>query len=107
MGDPKKVEAIQQWPRPTTIIEIHSFFDLVGYYHHFIKDFFKIIAPLTQLTKKNMKFQRSDTCEKSFQKLKTCLTTALVLVPPSSSGRFSVYCDASRVGLGCVLIQHG
>ena len=48
--DPKKVEAIQQWPRPTTVIEIRSFLGLAGYYHRFVKDFSKITASLTCLT---------------------------------------------------------
>ena len=64
--DPKKVEAIQQWPRPTIVIEIRSFLSLVDYYCHFIKDFSKIVAPLTQLTQKNVKFQWLDACEESF-----------------------------------------
>ena len=105
MVDPK-VEAIQQWPRPTTVTEILSFLGLASYYRRFVKNFSKIIAPLMQQTQKNVKFQWSDACEESFQKLKTCLTTAPVLVLPSSSGGFLVYCDASRVGLGCVLMQH-
>ena len=107
MVDLKKVEAIQQRPRPTTITEIRSFLGLAGYYRRFIKDFSKIAAPLTQLTQKNVEFQWSDACEESFQKLKTCLTTTPVLVLPSGSSRFSMYCDASRVGLRCVLMQHG
>ena len=66
MVDPKKVEAIQKWPRPTTMIEIHSFLGLAGYYKRFIKDFSKISAPLTMLTKKGVSFQWSDACEESF-----------------------------------------
>ena len=104
--DPKKVEAIQQWPRPTLVTEIRSFLGLVGYYHRFVKDFSKITAPLTRLTQKNVRYEWSDEYESSFQKLKDCLTSAPVLVLPSGSGGFSVFCDASRVGLGCVLMQH-
>ena len=46
-------------------------------------------------------------CESSFQKLKTCLTTTPILALRSGTGGYVVYCDASRVGLGCVLMQHG
>jgi len=49
----------------------------------------------------------SDECEASFQKLKTALTITLVLVLPSASGSYTVYCDSSRVGIGCVLMQEG
>lgn len=55
--DPSKIEAEQKWPSPTTVIEIRSFLGLAGYYHCFVKDFARIPAPLTKLTKKNVKFQ--------------------------------------------------
>ena len=54
--DPKKIEAIIDWPRPITVTEVKSFLGLVGYYRRFVKDFSKIAAPLTRLTQKNVKF---------------------------------------------------
>ena len=50
MVDPKKVETIQQWPRPTLVMEIHSFLRLARYYRRFTKDFYKIATSLTILT---------------------------------------------------------
>ena len=50
--DPKKIEAIIDWLRPTTVTEVRSFLGLVGYYRRFMKDFSKIAAPLTRLTQK-------------------------------------------------------
>ncbi|XP_070042853.1 uncharacterized protein [Nicotiana tomentosiformis] len=64
-------------------------------------------APLTRLTQKGAPFRWSNECEERFQKLKTALTTALVLVLPSASGSSTVYCDASRFGIGYVLMQQG
>ena len=64
--DPRKIEAIQQWPRPTSVTEIRSFLGLAGYYRRFVKDFSKIAAPLTKRTQKNVQFQWSDDCEESF-----------------------------------------
>ena len=107
MVDPKKVEAVMHWPRPTNVTKIRSFLGLVGYYRKFIQDFSRIAAPLTQLTKKQKQFMWDDTCEQSFQKLKQCLTSAPVLSLPIDTGDFVVYCDASGIGLGCVLMQHG
>ena len=52
-----------------------------------------------------VKFQWSDDCEKSFAELKTRLTTAPVLTLPKGSDGYVIYCNASRVGLGCVLMQ--
>ena len=54
--DPKKIEAIIDWPRPMTVTEVRSFLGLAGYYRRFVKDFSKIAAPLAKLTWKNIKF---------------------------------------------------
>ena len=54
-----------------------------------------------------MTFQGSDECYVSFQKLKTLLTTAPILTLAVEGEGFVVYCDASRIGLGCVLMQKG
>jgi hypothetical protein len=62
---------------------------------------------MTELLKNNTKFEWSEACEKSFQVLKRRLTTALVLTLPDIKKDFVVYCDASRKGLGCVLMQEG
>lgn len=54
--DPKKIKAVEKWPRPSSASEIHSFLGLVGYYSRFVKDFSKIASPFTCLTQKNVKF---------------------------------------------------
>ena len=46
-------------------------------------------------------------CEESFIELKKKLTTAPILIFPNPSGSFVVYCDASKMGLGGVLMQNG
>ena len=67
----------------------------------------RIAAPLTRLTRKGVRFEWSDKCETSFQELKNRLTSAPVLALPDDSGEYVVFSDASRLGLGCVLMQHG
>ena len=52
--DPKKIEAVANWPRPTNVTEIRSFLGMAGYYRRFVKDFSKITAPLTKLTRKQV-----------------------------------------------------
>ncbi|KAH0764793.1 hypothetical protein KY285_000664 [Solanum tuberosum] len=64
-------------------------------------------SPLTKLTQKRFKFQWSDECEKSFSELKTRLTTTPILTLPDGLDGYVMYCDACRVGLGCVLMQCG
>ncbi|XP_071921821.1 uncharacterized protein [Coffea arabica] len=105
--DPAKVEAVTTWTQPETTIEVRSFLGLAGYYRRFIKDFSKIAGPMTELIKKNNKFIWTPKCESSFQELKKRLTSAPVLALPDGVESYVVYSDASREGLGCVLIQKG
>ncbi|XP_075478906.1 uncharacterized protein LOC142519762 [Primulina tabacum] len=105
--DPKKVEAITGWPRPKTVTEIRSFLGLAGYYRKFVEGFSSIATPLTKLTQKNSKFNWSEECEKSFQTLKEKLASTPVLVLPTEDKSFTIYSDASKEGLGCVLTKEG
>jgi hypothetical protein len=102
--DPEKVTAVANWKRPTTIIEIQSFLGLAGYYRRFIEGFSKIAKPMTKLLQKDQDFDWTPACERSFCELKRRLTTAPVLPLPDIHKDFTVYCDASRRGLGCVLM---
>ena len=104
--DPQKIEAIVDWKPPTNVTEVRSFLGLAGYYRKFVEGFSKIATPLTKLTRKEEKFIWSEACQNSFDELKQRLTTAPVLTLPSGSEGFTIYCDASKQGLGCVLMQH-
>ncbi|KAL5838964.1 hypothetical protein ACOSQ4_011572 [Xanthoceras sorbifolium] len=105
--DPAKVEAVLQWERPTNVTEVRSFLGLAGYYRRFVENFSRIAMPLTQLTRKSVKFVWDEDCEASFMALKQRLTTAPVLTVPDSSEPYVVYTDASGTGLGGVLMQGG
>ena len=104
--DPQKIEAIVNWKPPTNVIEIPIFLGLAGYYRKFVEGFSKLAAPLTKLTRKEEKFVWSEACQQSFDELKWKLTLTPVLTLPSRRDGYTVYCDASRQGLGCVLMQH-
>ncbi|KAG8489264.1 hypothetical protein CXB51_017314 [Gossypium anomalum] len=82
--DPSKVSAIIDWKPPRNVTEVRSFLGLA-----------------------DVKFEWSEKCQKSFDRLKTCLTEATVLVQPESGKEFVIYSDASLLGLGCVLMQEG
>ena len=105
--DPEKVETVKSWDRPKSVFEIRSFLGLVGYYRRFIEDFSRIAAPVTRLTWKEVKFDWDDRCEEALQELKRRLTSALILIVPGRGRGYTVYYDASRARLGCVLMQSG
>ena len=62
---------------------------------------------MTRLTRKEVKFYLDDRCEEAFQELKMRLTTSPILLVPDKGQGYKVYCDASRAGLRCVLMQSG
>jgi hypothetical protein len=105
--DPSKVQDVLNWNPPKNVPEIKSFLGLAGYYCWFIEGFSKIVKPLTSLLEKGKEFKWDDRCQTSFEELKKKLTTAPVLIMPDIRKGFDVYCDASRQGLGCVLMQEG
>jgi hypothetical protein len=104
--DPKKVADILEWKAPRDVRGIKSFIGIAGYYRCFIEGFSKIARPMTALLAKNVEFKWTPKCQVSFETLKK-LTTAPVLIVPEVHKPFSVYCDASYTGLGCVLMQEG
>ncbi|WVZ51589.1 hypothetical protein U9M48_002720, partial [Paspalum notatum var. saurae] len=105
--DQSKVSEVQNWKIPENVKGIRSFLGLAGYYRRFIEGFSRIAKPMTALLEKNIKFQWTSACQRGFEELKKRLTTAPVLTFPDMHKPFSVYCDASRLDLGCVLMQEG
>ncbi|GJW38172.1 putative reverse transcriptase domain-containing protein [Tanacetum coccineum] len=89
--DPAKIESIKDWVSPKTLTEIQGFL--------------KIAKPITKLTQKNVKFDWTEKAEAAFQLLKEKLCSAPILSFPEGSENSVVYCDASRKGLGAVLMQ--
>jgi hypothetical protein len=105
--DPIKVKDMLNWIPPTNVSEIRSFLGLAGYYRRFIKNFSKIAKPMTRLLEKDKDFDWTEECQVSFEELKKRLTLALVLILPDITKKFDIYCDTSRQGLVCVLMQDG
>jgi hypothetical protein len=105
--DPSKVKDNLEWKYPTSVHQVRSFLGLAGYYHRFIPDFSKIVKPITELLKNEVKFDWSPKCNEAFEQLKILLTTAPVLAHPDIEKPFDVYCDASGNGLECFLMQEG
>jgi len=103
--DPGKVEDVLNWKPPTTVHEVRSFLGMAGYYRRFIPDFSRVAKPITALLKNQTEFVSSSGCEQAFQTLKRLLTTAPMLAQLNIEKPFDVYCDASGIGIGCVLMQ--
>ena len=62
----EKVEVVMCWERSKSVFEIRSFLGLAGYYRRFIEDFSRLVAPMTRLTQKEVKFDWDDRCKEAF-----------------------------------------
>ena len=104
--DPQKIEVVVNLKAPKNVSEVKSFLGLAGYYKKSVEGFSKIPAPLTKLTRKDVKYDWVDACQQSFKELKSRLTSAPVLALPNGRDGFVVYSDAYQHCLGCVLMHN-
>ena len=100
-----KVDAIINYPIPTTRRQMMRFLGMTGYYRKFCRDFATLCEPLTNLLRKNVSFIWSDECQRAFDRVKMLLMSAPVLVMPDFMKPFILTIDASDVGVGAVLLQ--
>ncbi|KAL4009484.1 hypothetical protein ACER0C_003336 [Sarotherodon galilaeus] len=108
--DPQKVQAVTQWPQPSSLKQLQSFLGFANFYRRFIRNFSTVVAPLTSLTKPaNLPkpFCLSPDAKQAFRELIQRFTTAPVLLHPDPTRDFVVEVDASDVGAGAILSQHG
>ena len=80
--NPEKVEAMMSWERLKSVFEIRSFLGFARYYMRIIKDFSRLAVSMTKLTRKEVRFEWNDLCEKAFQELKRRLTSDPILIVP-------------------------
>lgn len=103
--DPEKVEAMLRIPSPSNVKEVRQFLGVVSWYRRFVENFSTLVAPLTNLLKKNRKFLWDSSCEEAFQAARQRLVSAPILMCPDYSLPFTVQTDASDFGIGAVLTQ--
>jgi hypothetical protein len=104
--DPKKIEAMQDWPHPKTLNILHGFLVLTGYYRKFVKNYGNIASPLTALLKKKS-FTWTSATAQDFQTLKMAMCTTPVLALPDFTKTFVLESDASGKIIGAFLMQEG
>ncbi|GJS87900.1 hypothetical protein Tco_0770536, partial [Tanacetum coccineum] len=103
--DREKIDVIAKLHYPTNVKGVRSFLGHARFYRRFIKDFFMISKPMTQLLMKDAKFDFSDSFKKAFNDLKEKLTSAPILISPDWNIPFELMCDASDFSVGAVLGQ--
>lgn len=102
-GDPEKLKAILDAPRPTDVSKLKSFLGMVNYYRRFIENIATILSPLYQLLKKEVKFEWSVKEEQAFTEIKRLLASNDVLVHYDPNASLVLTVDASSYGVGAVL----
>ena len=101
----EKIREIIEWPTPKNIKELKSFLGLCTYYHKFVKGFSQLTTPLTNLTKKGV-FVWLREAHDTFEWMKQVMSKCSMLALPDFTQPFVLECDASRIGIGVVLMQN-
>jgi hypothetical protein len=105
--DPRKVQAVEEWPEPTTMNDVQAFLGLMNYYRKFIKDFGNLAIPLNNLTKKDVEFKFDSECKKAFKELKNRLIAATCLAIHDPDLETHIETDASDLAISAILTQKG
>ncbi len=105
--DDSKIKVVRDFPTPQNVKHVRSFLGLCNYYRRHVKDYSKIVAPLTQLLRLDSKFSWSTECEHAFQTMKRKLTSAPILAFPDMNREFILYTDASQFAISYILGQKG
>ena len=101
--DQAKVSIIKNLMSPTTVKGIRSFLVHAGFYRIFIIDFSKVARPLCRLLEKDTKFKFDESCQRSFEEIKSRLVEAPIMAKPDWNKEFEIMCDASDYAMGAVL----
>ena len=103
--DQAKVSIIKTLLPLTTVKGIRKILGHAGFYRRFIRDFSKIARPLCRLLEKDAKFNFDESCQYSFEEIKSRLVEAPIMAKPDWIKEFEIMCDATDYAMGAVLGQ--
>lgn len=101
----KKIQAVQDFPRPTNVHQVRQFVGLASFFRRFVYNFARIAKPLTKLTKAEVAWSWGEENETAFLEIKSKLVTRPVLALYNAEFITEVHCDASKMGVGGILLQ--
>src|SRR5437667_3411044 len=104
--DPVKIDSILSWPTPTCVLDIQTFLGFANFYRRFIRNYSRIIVPITNLLKKTVAFSWNTTDRKSTRRLQKAFTTAPILRHFDPSRPAILETDASDYAEGGVVSQY-
>ena len=107
MPIPKKVEAIQALAVPKTRKQLRQFIGIINFYRDMWQNRSELLAPLTALTSKNVKYDWKDEHQKCFDAIKRVIGSELLLAYPDFNAPFEIHTDASKLQLGAVISLKG
>ena len=100
---PEKIEANKKMAPPKNIKCVRSFLGLSGFYRRFVKNYAKIVEPLSRMTRKNSKFDWNSEANNAWQTVKDMLSKNPILVHPDTSKQYTLITDASSYAIGGIL----
>ena len=103
--DPVKLDGITSWPTPTKVRDVRSFLGFANFYRQFIPDYSNVARPLIDLTKKNLTWNWTPSCQSSFDSLKRLFLSKPVLHLPNLSTPFAIATNASKYTSSTILLQ--
>ncbi|CCO35834.1 Retrotransposable element Tf2 155 kDa protein type 2 [Rhizoctonia solani AG-1 IB] len=103
--DKLKIQAVQEWPTPTTVKQVQSFLGFANFVCCFVANFSQIACPLHNLVKKEVKWQWTEREESAFRELQQAIINVPVIVHTNPSKPYFLETNASGAALGSVLSQ--
>ena len=107
MPIPQKVEAVQSFVVPKTCKQLRQFIGMITFYRDTWQRRSELLAPLTTLTSKNVKYKWKDKHQKFFDAIKRVIRSEVLLAYPDFNAPFEIHTDAPKLQIGAVISKKG